>query len=128
MTDCSPQLQSAVLTTFATGGETLTRLVFGNVVLVHLFYFDGVARTVARCSEELKSTAKMVMKSLEGFGIVVFMHECKSHVYRAPKTYVHKHKAPEIVREKIAFESMVTTHSPNPLTPNQVGLLHNAGL
>jgi hypothetical protein len=44
MTDCSQQLQSAPFTTFVICRETVTRLLYRNMVLVHLLYFDSVAR------------------------------------------------------------------------------------
>ena len=107
-TDCSPQLQSASLATFARC-PTLTRMQYSNVVLVHLQYFDSVAFTVQeRGSATLKLTAQMVMKSLDHYGIDVFLKECKSHVWRAPCHWVHTSKVPEIISERAHFGSMVS--------------------
>lgn len=61
-TDCSAQLQSASLTVFA-ARPNLTRMQYGNVVLLHLCYFDSVACRVERGSEKLKETAKTVKKT-----------------------------------------------------------------
>jgi hypothetical protein len=106
--DCSPQLQSAVLDTFARCPD-LARLVYSNLILVHLQYFDSIA-----CSVEedhlgtLKSTAIKVMDSLDQYGIDIFLKECKSHVWRAPCHWVHISKVPEIVNERARFGSMVS--------------------
>lgn len=99
-TDCSPALQSAALAAFSPAGResTLSRMEYGNVMLIHLLHYDKLISDIksGNSSMSRKDAATALLKSLrEQYRIGILAKECKSHVYRAVRDWMHKQKGPE---------------------------------
>jgi hypothetical protein len=103
MTDCSPQLESAALAAFGREGMVTSRIQYGNVMLVHLLHFD---KEIADDPSTRVETAKAIFSKLQ-LSIAIFLKECASHVYRAPKAWMHRNKSSEFGKSKSRFESLL---------------------
>jgi hypothetical protein len=84
MTDCSPQLQTGALKTFSSGagGMASTRMEYGNIVLLHLLFYDKALFNVSAGIDTTTSqtdVAKQVLASLR-LRVGIFLKECRSHV------------------------------------------------
>ena len=98
MTDCSAQLESAALAVFSTGvaeDVTVTRIVYGNTVMLYLLCYDGmiceIDLSIPGGNTIRKQVACEVFKALKKH-TGIFLKECKSHVYRAPQNWAHNSK------------------------------------
>lgn len=110
MTDCSAQLESGLLLTFSSGeGKARTRIEYGNIVLLHLLFYDKAQSDCASgvdTSTSQRELASRVLTSLR-VSVGVFLKECKSHVYRAPFQWMHRHKSNEFAMKKGRFERLL---------------------
>lgn len=113
MTDCSVQLESGALLAFSSGeGMASTRIEYGNIVLLHLLYYDKVVSTVTSATsgvdvtESKKEAASHVLASLR-MKIGIFLKECRSHVFRAPKHWMHTNHSSEFAGMKPRYEGML---------------------
>jgi hypothetical protein len=113
MTDCSVPLESGALMAFSSNeGMANTRIEYGNVVLLHLLYFDkAVADAEAKDSDSYSEmavtlVARQVLDSLRKF-TGIFLKECRSHVYRAPAHWMHSNKSAEFSGVKDRFEDLL---------------------
>jgi hypothetical protein len=113
MTDCSVPLESGALMAFSSNeGMANTRNEYGNVVLLHLLYFDkAVADAKVKDSDSYSETAvtlvaRQVLDSLRKF-TGIFLKECRSHVYRAPAHWMHSNKSAEFSGVKDSFEDLL---------------------
>ena len=93
MTDCAAQLQSSALRVYASKDmdKKVTRIVYGNVVLIHLLHYDNLVVQLPTNGTGKVAVAKMILDCLKVY-FGVFLKECHSHVYRAPYNWVHSNK------------------------------------
>jgi hypothetical protein len=113
MTDCSVPFKSGALMAFSSNeGMTNTRIEYGNVVLLHLLYFDkAVADAKVKDSDSYSETAvtlvaHQVLDSLQKF-TGIFLKECRSHVYHTPAHWMHSNKSAEFSGVKDHFEDLL---------------------
>jgi hypothetical protein len=95
LTDCSAALESGALLAFSSSeGKTLTRVEYGNRMLVHLLHYDKLMVDI-ECGVSTSShrdVAKGIVDGLRQQNVLIFLKECKSHVYRAPPTWLKMKK------------------------------------
>jgi len=110
MTDCCAQLESGALLTFSSGeGLASTRIECGNIVLLHLLHYDKAVSNIVSGIGSIKSEKEatlLVLKLLEK-RIGIFLKECRLHVYRAPKNWMHSHKSSEFAAMKACYEGLL---------------------
>jgi len=111
LTDCSPQLESGALLAFPVGdGVELTRIEYGNRILLHLLHFDKALLGFSRgevSAESRKEVAAHVLISLRKH-IGVFLKECKSHVCRAPITWLKRNKSSEFTHSRDRIDAILS--------------------
>jgi hypothetical protein len=113
MTECLVPLESGALMAFSSNeGMANTSIEYGNVVLLHLLYFDkAVADAEAKDSDSYSETAvtlvaRQVLDSLQKF-TGIFLKECRSHVYRTPAHWMHSNKSAEFSGVKDHFGDLL---------------------
>jgi len=121
LTDCAAQLESAALTAFSAEGMTTSRIGYGNRVLVHLLHYDKLMADI----DEGRSTVTRQEASIKNFNhlrknISIFLKECKSRVYRAPTSWMHRNKSSEFTNSKVRFESALKATFVSLLEQNRI--------
>jgi len=88
MTDCSAALEAGALRAFTNGRDGMadTRILYGNVVLIHLLHYDFLTKGITS-REMLKEPAVVVFEALKE-EVPTFIKECSSHVCRAPPSWL----------------------------------------
>jgi len=118
MTDCSPQLESGALNAFASEGKITSRILYGNVVLIHLLHYDKMI--LDSNIDSPQEAAKQVFDALRP-RVGVFLKECASHVYRAPHSWVHRNKSSELCAAvKLRFENLFKASFSSLLKDNRI--------
>jgi hypothetical protein len=110
MTDCSAQLESGALLAFSSGTEMAnTRIEYGNIVLLHLLFYDKALSDIAAGVDVITLQRELALRVLMSLRVSVgiFLKECRSHVYCAPFKWVRKQKGNEIATSKSRFEGFV---------------------
>ena len=114
MTDCSIMLESGALLAFSSGdGMVHTRIEYSNAVLLHLLHYDKLVSAIT-CDtlgvDELrkkKEAASIILASLR-MTVGIFLKECRSHVFRAPKHWMRSHQRSEFATMKPLFEGLLS--------------------
>lgn len=78
-TDCDGASQNGAIGAWCENGQVTTRIMYHNVLLPVLLHYDHL---VSQNPDKAKEFAATLIKLLERL-IPLFLHFCKSHVYRA---------------------------------------------
>jgi hypothetical protein len=119
-TDCSPQLESAILAAWAREGMITSRIEYGNLVLICLLHYDKLIADDPDDPAKQVLAAKTVHAKLE-CRVGVLLKECTSHVFRAPRNWIHQHKGTEFSKSsKDRFYSLLSASFASILKDNRI--------
>ena len=88
-TDCAGQLQNGLIKAYARDGQATTRIMWQNVVLCILRWWERESEANSNGIETSKIAFDMMMKY-----VPLCVHECRSHVFRAVDGWPKDKKRP----------------------------------
>jgi hypothetical protein len=100
MTDCSAPLEAAALVAFSLPGVAISRIKYGNYVLLYLLCYDKMIWDININPQSSDSTVHKLAcqkAACEVLGALeqhthIFLKECSAHVYRAPFAWAKNSK------------------------------------